>query len=63
MQTDNGSEFLGQADRPHYSLKNKVPLRLISGKINEVNSSSEESNMYWTHTLYLQFVIFGVALK
>ena len=38
-------------ERPHYSLKNKVPLRLISDKINEVNSSSEESNMYWTHTV------------
>ena len=50
VQTDNGSEFLGQADRSHYSLKNKAPLRLISDKINEVNSSSEESNMYWTHT-------------
>jgi len=38
-------------ERPHYSLKNKAPLRLISDKINEVNSSSEESNMYWTHTM------------
>jgi len=43
-------------ERPHYSLKNKAPLRLISDKINEVNSSSEESNMYWTHTASLRLV-------
>jgi putative transposase len=36
--------------RPHYSLGNKVPLKLISDKINHANFNQQESNMYWTHT-------------
>ncbi len=37
-------------ERPHYSLKGKVPLRVVSDRIKEISSDPEESNMYWTHT-------------
>ena len=36
--------------RPHHSLKNKVPLRIVSDRINQLSSNLQESNMYWTDT-------------